>query len=76
MHTQFPEDATKRHYTYRNRGYLMAQPGMRKLLPQEWARFTWYFLISRRSLAGFDEWRRLRKLGRKERFQRSPDLAV
>ncbi|CAJ0557279.1 unnamed protein product, partial [Mesorhabditis spiculigera] len=33
---------------YRNRGYILAQPGMRKLLPQEWVRFGWYFLITRR----------------------------
>lgn len=29
MHTQYPDDATKRYFTYRNRGYLMSQPGMR-----------------------------------------------
>ncbi len=32
MHTQYPDDATKRFFTYRNRGYLLSQPGMRKLL--------------------------------------------
>ena len=26
----------------------MAQPGLRKLLPQEWLRFGWYFLVTRR----------------------------
>lgn len=70
MHTQYPDNETKRFFTYRNRGYLMAQPGMRKLLPQEYARFGWYFLVSRRDPAGFREWMRLRKLGRKERFTR------
>lgn len=46
MHTQYPDNEVKRFFTYRNRGYLMSQPGMRKLLPQEYARFGWYFLIS------------------------------
>ena len=45
MHTQYPDDATKRFFTYRNRGYLLSQPGMRKLLPQEWLRFGWFFLV-------------------------------
>ncbi|NLE80651.1 MAG: glycosyltransferase family 2 protein [Rhodococcus sp.] len=70
MHTQYPDNETKRFFTYRNRGYLMSQPGMRKLLPQEWARFGWYFLITRRDPAGLREWMRLRKLGRQERFER------
>jgi rhamnopyranosyl-N-acetylglucosaminyl-diphospho-decaprenol beta-1,3/1,4-galactofuranosyltransferase len=72
MHTQYPDDASKRFFTYRNRGYLMSQPGLRKLLPQEWARFGWYFLVSRRDPAGLREWIRLRRLGRRERFGR-PD---
>jgi len=70
MHTQYPEDATKRFFTYRNRGYLQSQPGLRKLVPQEWARFGWYFLVSRRDPAGLAEWIRLRRLGRRERFER------
>jgi rhamnopyranosyl-N-acetylglucosaminyl-diphospho-decaprenol beta-1,3/1,4-galactofuranosyltransferase len=70
MHTQYPDDASKRYFTYRNRGYLMSQPGMRKLLPQEWIRFGWYFLVSRRDPAGLREWIRLRRLGRRERFER------
>jgi rhamnopyranosyl-N-acetylglucosaminyl-diphospho-decaprenol beta-1,3/1,4-galactofuranosyltransferase len=70
MHTQFPEDETKRFFTYRNRGYLQSQPGMRKLIPQEWVRFGWFFLVSRRDPAGLREWIRLRRLGRRERFQR------
>ncbi|BBY81435.1 glycosyltransferase family 2 protein [Mycolicibacterium pulveris] len=70
MHTQYPDDAGKRFYTYRNRGYLLSQPGLRRLLFQEWARFGWYFLVSRRDPAGLWEWIRLRRLGRRERFQR------
>ncbi|WP_087073074.1 galactofuranosyltransferase GlfT1 [Mycobacterium dioxanotrophicus] len=71
MHTQYPDDETKRFFTYRNRGYLLAQPGLRKLLPQEWVRFGWYFLVSRRDPAGLREWIRLRRLGRRERFGRT-----
>ncbi|MEV0947187.1 glycosyltransferase family 2 protein [Rhodococcus sp. NPDC049939] len=71
MHTQYPDNATKRFFTYRNRGYLLSQPGMRKLLPQEWVRFGWYFLVTKRDLRGLREWMRLRKLGRLERFTRS-----
>jgi rhamnopyranosyl-N-acetylglucosaminyl-diphospho-decaprenol beta-1,3/1,4-galactofuranosyltransferase len=70
MHTQYPADATKRFFTYRNRGYLQAQPGLRRLVPQEWARFGWYFLVSRRDPAGLAEWIRLRRLGRREKFER------
>ncbi|EME23363.1 galactofuranosyltransferase GlfT1 [Rhodococcus triatomae] len=70
MHTQYPDNDTKRFFTYRNRGYLLSQPGMRRLLPQEWLRFGWYFLITRRDLAGLRDWVRLRKLGREERFER------
>ena len=70
MHTQYPDDPTKRFFTYRNRGYLQAQRGMRKLVPQEWVRFGWFFLIQRRDLSGFAEWIRLRRLGRRERFFR------
>lgn len=70
MHTQYPPDETKRYFTYRNRGYLQAQRGLRKLVPQEWLRFGWYFLVTRRDPAGFKEWIRLRRLGRRERFTR------
>ncbi|MGB7363310.1 MAG: glycosyltransferase family 2 protein [Rhodococcus sp. (in: high G+C Gram-positive bacteria)] len=70
MHTQYPDDPTKRYFTYRNRGYLMAQPGMRKLLPQEWVRFGWYFMVTTRDPKGLREWLRLRKLGRDEYFRK------
>lgn len=70
MHTQYPDDAGKRFFTYRNRGYLLAQPGLRRLLAQEWLRFGWFFLVSRRDPDGLREWIRLRRLGRRERFTR------
>ncbi|AFR46940.1 galactofuranosyltransferase GlfT1 [Gordonia sp. KTR9] len=70
MHTQYPDNATKRFFTYRNRGYLMSQPGLRRLLPQEYARFGWFFLVQQRDPKAFAEWVRLRGLGRRERFTR------
>lgn len=75
MHTQYPDDPTKRFFTYRNRGYVLSQPGLRKLLFQEWVRFTWFFLVTRRDPAGLREWFRLRRLGRREQFARPGDSA-
>lgn len=72
MHTQYPDDPVKRYFTYRNRGYVLSQPGLRKLLPQEWLRFGWFFLVTRRDPAGFREWIRLRRLGRREQFGGRP----
>ena len=70
MHTQYPDDATKRYFTYRNRGYLVSQPGMRRVGLLELPRFAWYFLITRRDPKGFAEWVRLLRQGRAERFDR------
>ncbi|AKK04478.1 putative glycosyltransferase [Corynebacterium mustelae] len=70
MHTQYPDNDNKRYFTYRNRGYLMNQPGMRRLLPQEYARFGWFFLVQKKDLRGFIEWFKLHRQGRKERFYR------
>jgi rhamnopyranosyl-N-acetylglucosaminyl-diphospho-decaprenol beta-1,3/1,4-galactofuranosyltransferase len=70
LSAQYPADEVKRYFTYRNRGYLMAQPGMRWLLPLETVRFSWFFLVSRRDRAGWLEWRRLTRAGRRERFSR------
>ena len=70
MHTQYPDDPVKRHFTYRNRGYVLTQPGNRKLIPQELVRFGWYFLVTRRDPAGFREWLRLQRLGAGERFDK------
>src|ERR1700719_2981303 len=70
MHTQYPDDAGKRFFTYRNRGYLLSQPGLRKLLPQECIRFSWVFLVSRRDPGGLIELIRWRRMGRRERFGR------
>jgi len=68
LFAQYPDDPGKRYYTYRNRGYLMAQPGMRWLLPLEWVRFGWFFLVGRRDPRGLREWLALTRDGRRERF--------
>jgi len=71
LSAQYPANEVKRFFTYRNRGYLMAQPGMRWLLPLEWIRFSYFFLIHRRDRAGWREWVRLTTAGRRERFTRT-----
>lgn len=70
MHTQYPADDFKRYFTYRNRGYLMSQPGMRKLLPQEFLRFGYFFLVQQRDVGGFYKWFKLLRKGRAENFER------
>ncbi|MFC7342413.1 glycosyltransferase [Saccharopolyspora griseoalba] len=70
FHAQDPSDANKRYYTYRNRGYLLAQPGMRKLGMLEVLRFGLYFIAQRRDPKAFREWISLVDQGRKERFFR------
>lgn len=70
LSAQYPGNEVKRFFTYRNRGYLMAQPGMRWLLPLEFVRFSWFFLVTRRDPAGWREWLRLTTAGRRERFTR------
>ncbi|MGY1639427.1 glycosyltransferase [Geodermatophilus sp. SYSU D00742] len=67
LSAQYPGDAGKRYFTYRNRGYLMAQPGMRWLFPLELVRFGWFFL-SRRDVRGLRDWLTLTRAGRRERF--------
>ena len=70
LHAQDPEDAVKRYYTYRNRGYLMSQRGMRKIGLLELPRFAWYFLVTKRQPGQFVQWLRLLRQGRAERFYR------
>jgi rhamnopyranosyl-N-acetylglucosaminyl-diphospho-decaprenol beta-1,3/1,4-galactofuranosyltransferase len=71
LHAQDPEDAVKRYYTYRNRGYLMSQRGMRKIGLLELPRFAWYFLVTKRRPGQFVQWLRLLRQGRAERFYRA-----
>lgn len=70
LHAQHPDDAAKRYYTYRNRGYVVSRPGMRRVGLLELPRFAWYFLVTRRDPHGFVEWLRLVRQGRAERFHR------
>ncbi|WP_219416667.1 galactofuranosyltransferase GlfT1 [Pseudonocardia nigra] len=70
LHARDPDDPVKRFYTYRNRGYLVSQPGMRKIGLLELPRFAWYFLITKRSPREFGQWLRLVRQGRAERFHR------
>ncbi|MGY1746356.1 galactofuranosyltransferase GlfT1 [Blastococcus sp. SYSU D00695] len=71
LSAQFPPDEAKRYFTYRNRGYLMAQPGMRWLFPLELLRFG-YFFLSRRDVRGLLTWLSLTRAGRRERFGMPP----
>ena len=70
FHAQDPGDATKRYYTYRNRGYLLSQPGMRRIGALEVVRFGLYFIGVRRDPKAFVEWLRLVRQGRRELFFR------
>jgi rhamnopyranosyl-N-acetylglucosaminyl-diphospho-decaprenol beta-1,3/1,4-galactofuranosyltransferase len=70
FHAQDPGDVIKRYYTYRNRGYLLSQPGMRRIGALEVIRFGLYFLGVRRDPQAFLEWLRLVRQGRREQFFR------
>ena len=70
LHARDPDDPVKRFYTYRNRGYLVSQPGMRRTGLLELPRFAWYFLVTKRSPREFLRWLRLIRDGRSERFRR------
>ena len=69
-HAQWPDNNTKRYFTYRNRGYIINQRGMQKMKLQELVRFGWFFLVQRRSPAEFKEWLGLLRMGAREDFQR------
>ncbi|MEV6607395.1 glycosyltransferase family 2 protein [Kutzneria sp. NPDC051319] len=70
FHAQDPENDVKRYYTYRNRGYLLSQPGLRHLGLLEVARFGLYFLTVRKDPKLFAQWLKLVLQGRHERFYR------
>jgi rhamnopyranosyl-N-acetylglucosaminyl-diphospho-decaprenol beta-1,3/1,4-galactofuranosyltransferase len=70
FHAQDPGDVVKRYYTYRNRGYLLAQPGMRKIGALEVVRFGLYFLGVRKDPKAFLDWLKLLRQGRRELFFR------
>ena len=70
FHAQDPENEVKRYYTYRNRGYLLSQPGMRKIGVLEIFRFGLYFIGVRRDPKAFLRWLKLLRQGQRERFFR------
>ncbi|NIH86066.1 glycosyltransferase family 2 protein [Amycolatopsis granulosa] len=70
FHAQDPENEVKRYYTYRNRGYLLSQPGMRKIGALEVLRFGLYFVGVKRDPAAFVRWLKLVRQGQRERFFR------
>jgi rhamnopyranosyl-N-acetylglucosaminyl-diphospho-decaprenol beta-1,3/1,4-galactofuranosyltransferase len=70
LSAQYPENEVKRYYTYRNRGYLLARPGMRWMAPLEYLRFG-YFFLSHGDWGGLREWLRLTRAGRRERLTRA-----
>lgn len=70
FHAQDPENEVKRYYTYRNRGYLLSQPGMRKIGALEVIRFGLYFVGVKRDPKAFLQWLKLVRQGRAEKFYR------
>jgi rhamnopyranosyl-N-acetylglucosaminyl-diphospho-decaprenol beta-1,3/1,4-galactofuranosyltransferase len=70
LHAQDPENEVKRYYTYRNRGYLLSQPGLRKIGLLEVIRFGLYFIGTKRDPKAFLQWLKLCRQGRRERFFR------
>lgn len=70
-----PRDPEKRERTYRNLGYLTAQPGMRWRRWPDASRYAWYFLAQQRNPEGFRHWARCAREGRLERFPSSHALA-
>jgi rhamnopyranosyl-N-acetylglucosaminyl-diphospho-decaprenol beta-1,3/1,4-galactofuranosyltransferase len=70
FHAQDPENEVKRYYTYRNRGYLLSQPGLRKIGMLELLRFGLYFIGTKRDPKAFMQWLKLVRQGRRERFFR------
>ena len=69
-HAQFPDNETKRYFTYRNRGYIINQRGMRKMQLQEVVRFGWFFLVEKKDPKGFLDWLKLLRRGAREDFRR------
>ncbi|QPK83345.1 glycosyltransferase family 2 protein [Corynebacterium qintianiae] len=69
-HAQWPDNPTKRYFTFRNRGYIINQRGMRTMKLQEVVRFGWFFLIERKDPKEFLRWLRLLRMGAREDFRR------
>lgn len=63
-----PRDPARRDLTFRNLGYLTAQPGLRWRRLPDAARYAWYYLVVNHDLHGFTHWRRMSLAGRHEHF--------
>ena len=64
-----PGERGRRDLTYRNVGYLAAQPGLRwRRVPDE-LRYAWFHLAQHRDVEEYRRWRRLSREGRAERFR-------
>lgn len=63
-----PRDPQRQGLTYRNLGYLTAQPGLRWRRWPDAARYAWFYLVQQRDPRGFRRWARLTRAGRRERF--------
>ncbi|MFL6125658.1 glycosyltransferase [Actinophytocola sp.] len=70
FHAQDPENEVKRYYTYSNRGYLLSQPGLRRIGMLELIRFGLYFIGTKRDPKAFLQWLKLVRQGRREKFFR------
>ncbi|AKV59326.1 glycosyl transferase [Corynebacterium riegelii] len=69
-HAQWPDNESKRYFTYRNRGYIINQQGMKRMKLQEVVRFGWFFLLQKRDPKGFIQWLKLLRMGAREDFRR------
>lgn len=69
-----PRDPARRDLTFRNLGYLTAQPGLRWRRVPDAARYAWYYLVVHHDLRGFAHWRRMTLAGRREHFT-APSVA-
>jgi rhamnopyranosyl-N-acetylglucosaminyl-diphospho-decaprenol beta-1,3/1,4-galactofuranosyltransferase len=71
MHTQYPDNPVKRFFTYRNRGYVLAQPGLRTCMPAGMAALRLVLPGDPpRPGRASREWLRLQRLGARERFDK------
>ena len=63
-----PRDPGRRDLTFRNLGYLTAQPGLRWRRWPDHARYAWLFLVAHRDVRALRQWQRLSRQGRREQF--------
>lgn len=71
-HVQVPVGSTKQYYQFRNRGFLLSQPGKKKLKLQEYVRYFWFYIIVKKDPKSFILWHSLMRQGAREQFLRIP----